>query len=259
MRLGKVQVLLLSPLLPLLLLLHDVLAAVLAQTTRAMGKATFSRLDAFARGQICGMRAAGTARRSIRKTVKKTDGTSPTLRAVDGVLAMKKADPEWRGEPSRAGGRPRALTKAQTKELLNLVFAERGKAKVTASYCRKRLPFLREVSADTVRRELYHAGLAWLRRRRKTSVPGDWRKKREAYCRWLLKLTAEEARRFAYTDGTTFYLARGPGEGEQKQRAALGPCVWRMASGKDGLWDENIGPSLCDFADRSALCRRTPS
>ena len=203
-------------------MLHDVLAAVLAQTTGAMGKATFSRLDAFARGQICGMRAAGTARRSTRKTVKKTDGTSPTLRAVDGVLAMKKA-------------------------------------KVTVSYCRKRLPFLREVSADTVRRELYHAGLAWLRRRRKTSVPGDWRKKREAYCRWLLKLTAEEARRFAYTDGTTFYLARGPGEGEQKQRAALGPCVWRMASGKDGLWDENIGPSLCDFADRSALCRRTPS
>ncbi len=146
MRLGKVQVLLLSPLLPLLLLLHDVLAAVLAQTTRAMGKATFS-LDAFARGQICGMRAAGTARRSIRKTVKKTDGTSPTLRAVDGVLAMKKADPEWRGEPSRAGGRPRALTKAQTKGLLNFVFAERGKAKVTVSYCRKRLPFLRGVSA----------------------------------------------------------------------------------------------------------------
>ncbi len=239
---------------------------------------TGARLDAFARGQIWGMRKAGAERKTIRKETKKKDGTRPTLRSVDAVLAKKKADPKWRGEDSSAGGRPRALTTAQSKELVDLVFAERGQAKVTVRYCRKRLPFLREVSRKTVERELHSAGLAWLRRRRKTSVPKDWRKKRLTYCRWLKKLDSSECHRFAYTDGTTFYLARGPADVPEKRRAALGQFVWRMvpsagrrgyhrtcleppwfnsasspvrlgerlalANGKDGLWDDNIGPSL---------------
>ena len=54
----------------------------------------------------------------------------------------------------------------------------------------------------------------------------------------------EAMRRFAYTDGTTFYLARGHVDKHDKNRAALGPHVWRMANGNDGLWDENVGPSL---------------
>ena len=187
-----------------------------------------ARLDAFARGQIWGMREAGVGRAEIRKKAKKTDGTRPTLRTVDAVLAKKASDPAWRGEDSSAGGRPRALTAAQSKDFLDLVFAERGKAKVTVSYCRQRLPFLWGVCRKTVQRELHHAGLEWLRRRRKTSVPKDWRKKRVSYCRWLLKLNASDARRFAYTDGTTFYLARGPADVADKRRAALGQFVWRM-------------------------------
>ena len=66
----------------------------------------------------------------------------------------------------------------------------------------------------------------------------------KTYCAWVLKQRQTFLDSFAYTDGTTFYLARGPAENEAKQRVALGPCVWRMASGKDGLWDENVGPSL---------------
>ena len=50
--------------------------------------------------------------------------------------------------------------------------------------------------------------------------------------------------RFAYTDGTTLYLARTWQELEDKQRAALGKLCWRMASGKDGLFDENVGFSM---------------
>ena len=67
---------------------------------------------------------------------------------------------------------------------------------------------------------------------------------RLTYCNWVLSRHQTTLERFAYTDGTTFYLARGPLEHEDKRRAALGKCVWRMSNGKDGLHDDNVGPSL---------------
>jgi hypothetical protein len=50
--------------------------------------------------------------------------------------------------------------------------------------------------------------------------------------------------RFCYVDGTTFYLAQGEVEAADKEGARLGPFVWRMANGKDGLYSDNVGPSL---------------
>ena len=182
--------------------------------------ASMARLDPFTRGTIVGLRAAGVTRDDIVQRVKKKDGKRPTLRAVDSVLARHREEPAWRGEDSRAGGRPSLLTAKERKLLLNLVLAERGKAKVTVPYCRRRLPFLRKVSENTVRRELFAAGLAYLRRRGKTAVPKEFRKQRLVYCRWTLRQSASDLRRYAYTDGTTFYLARGPAENHHKQRAA---------------------------------------
>ena len=49
----------------------------------------FSRLDAFARGQIHGLRQAGKPRSDITKLVEKRDGSHPTLRAVNAVLRKK--------------------------------------------------------------------------------------------------------------------------------------------------------------------------
>ena len=72
-------------------------------------KRSFSRLDPFVRGQIVGMRAAGAKREDIVKKVKKKDGRSPTIRAVDAVLAKHACDPQWHGGDSSAGGRPRPL------------------------------------------------------------------------------------------------------------------------------------------------------
>lgn len=205
---------------------------------------TFARLDQWARAQVCAYRQAGKPRDEICSLVEKKDGTHPTLRAVDAVLEKKAEDPGWRGEDSRAGGRPRALSKAQRRQLTNLVFRERGKAVVTAPFCQKRLPFLRTVTEQTVRNELQLAGLKWLRRRRKTAVLKRHKAPRKLYCTWVKAQAQSFLNKFCYTDGTTFYLARGPAEQEGKQRAALGPWVWRMANGKDGLWDENVGPSL---------------
>ena len=52
--------------------------------------------------------------------------------------------------------------------MLKLIFAKRGGAKVMVTYGRRRLPCPRKVSEDTARRKLLDAGLAYLRRRRKT-------------------------------------------------------------------------------------------
>lgn len=67
-------------------------------------KRSFSRLDPFVRGQIVGMRAAGAKREDIVKKVKKKDGRSPTIRAVDAVLAKHACDPQWHGGDSSAAG-----------------------------------------------------------------------------------------------------------------------------------------------------------
>ena len=105
-------------------------------------------MDAFGRGTICALRAAGAKRTDIAKRVRKKDGKRPSLRAVDAVLAKHKVDPSWRGDDSRAGGRPLVLSQKQRQQLLELVVAERGKAKVAVPCCRRRLRFLREVGKD---------------------------------------------------------------------------------------------------------------
>ena len=140
---------------------------------RGRRKATNSRLDVFARGVIWGMHLAKAPRADIQKLALKKDGAQPQLNAIDKVIAHKTEDPEWRGEDSSAGGRPCALTSKQQKLLTKLVFKERGRAVVTVSYCRKRLPYLRKVSVWCVSRALGRAGLAWLTRRRKCWVIGS--------------------------------------------------------------------------------------
>ena len=64
-----------------------------------------------------------------------------------------------------------------------------------------------------------------------------------AYCRWVLRQPQSELNRWAYIDGTTFYLARTEAEHTDKQRAALGRYCWRMDNGQDSLADRNVGPS----------------
>ena len=78
---------------------------------------SMARMDAFTRGRILGLREAREEREDFVNRVKKKDGTRPSLRAVDNVLAKFQHEPTWRGEDSKAGGRPRALTKLQHKKL----------------------------------------------------------------------------------------------------------------------------------------------
>ena len=48
----------------------------------------------------------------------------------------------------------------------------------------------------------------------------------------------------AFIDGTTFSLARSDAEEQEQARHRLGPFVWRMSTGADGLFSDNVGPSL---------------
>ena len=205
---------------------------------------SFSRLDEFARGEISGMGKAGFTAGDIAKKVYKGDGKHPTKRAVATVLKNLKKNPKWRGKNSSAGGRPSKLSDAVRKKLYNLVLKNRGSAVVTVKFCQKALPALRKVSATTVSRALHDAGLAWLRRRRKQWVPKEHKEARKKYAKWLLGKNLQTFKKFAFVDGTTFYLARTDDEAAQQERRRLGAHVWRMSTGKDGLFDDNVGPSL---------------
>ena len=48
----------------------------------------------------------------------------------------------------------------------------------------------------------------------------------------------------AFIDGTTFSLGRSDAEEQEQTRHRLGPFVWRMSTGADGLFSDNVGPSL---------------
>lgn len=206
--------------------------------------ATHARLDVFTRGMIWGMHLAGMSRDDMQKFVVKKDGSNVPLKTIDKVVASKKANPKWTGQDAGGPGRQRKLSDADLKALVDLVFRERGRAKVTIAYCRKMLPRLKKVHRTTLGRCLHAAGFQWLVRRRKSWVPPEHKEARMAFARSVLRKHGSSLSRWAYTDGTSFYLARGPSDHGQKKRAALGRYVWRRASGNEGLFDDNIGPSL---------------
>ena len=119
------------------------------------------------------------------------------------------------------------LSEEQKKKVVDLVFAERGKAVVTIKYCKKRLRFPRKYHRSTIARVLRDAGLKWLARRVKSFVPSEHKVERLEYCDWVLARRQSTLDRYVYTDGTTFYLARGTAEMQDKR----GAPPWGSSSG----------------------------
>lgn len=205
---------------------------------------TFARLSAFMRGKVVGMAEAGMRGAVIANKVFKKDGKHPTVAAVRKLIARAAADTKWQGVQPGGPGRPRTFTASQRTRLVRLVFKYRGQKCVTTKFCRQHLPFLREASRFVVADELKAAGLAWLRRRRKVWIPEEKREARMAYGKSMMKRRARTLKSFAYTDGTTVYLARDDVEEGDQRRRRLGAHVWKMSSGSDGLFSDNVGPSL---------------
>ena len=188
---------------------------------------------------------AGLPYPEIAQKVEKSDGKRPSQQAMCETVknCEAKGGLRWNGEVSSARGPPRKTSTALDRRIVKMVFKNRGHAKVTVDFLRKKIPALRKLSKRTVQRRLSEAGLAWLRRRRKSLVPALHKQSRIDFSKWVLSRTTATLRRWVYSDGASFYLARSAGEKESTLRGALGGHVWRMASGSDALFEDVVGPS----------------
>ena len=130
----------------------------------------------------------------------------------------------------------------------------RGREKVTVQHLRRRFPEARLLSNTLLEERLAEAGLAHLRRRRKTIIPGDdHRRARLGWAEFVMKRHAATLEKWAYSDGAVFYLDRGEEELASGQRAALGSMVWRRADRSDALYDDCVGPVALSQGGRARL------
>ena len=159
--------------------------------------------------------------------------------------AMQKleANPSWRGEREVGSGPPRKTTKKDDKDLVKYVLKERGARRTVVRTIKKRFPRLRKLSNTLVEERLHEAGLKFLRRISKTKVATCYLAERVNYCRWVSRKRQETLNRWAYSDGTTYYLDLSEADYEQTQLRALGLFVWRESGNKKALYQDVIGPS----------------
>ena len=201
-------------------------------------------LGPFEVGQIKAHLYDGLTGSQILGILKKPDGkTGWSKQAVYNAIDKLEADPSWRGEREDGSGAPRKSTKAQDRALERFVNKNKGKQKVTVQVLRRTFRWTRNVGNSLLEDRLHEAGLAWLRRRRKTIVTQEYLQERFDYCNSVLGKWQSTLDTWAYTDGTVFYLDRTAAENEETQRAALGGWVWRYTDCRDALFQENLGPS----------------
>ena len=129
------------------------------------------------------------------------------------------------------------------KRLRKLIHDEVGLAKMTIPYMKKRLPFLRCLTKEGVRQILKRMGFAWRLRRGKAAIAKKYVPERLDWSGWVVKQPQKDLNKYAYVDGTAFYLASTPEEKEDKERAGLGKKCYRLATGEDSLEDRNVGAS----------------
>ena len=202
-----------------------------------------ARLTPFEVGQIKAHLDHGLAATAIAAIVKKADGAHVSVQGVCDAKAKLEEDPSWRGERAVGSGRPRKTPPSMDKTIVREVFRARGRAKVTVAYLKKKYRALRPLSDSLVQDRLHEAGLQYLRRRRKTLVPGKYKDSRMKFAARVKCMRESTLKRWAYSDGTVFFLDRDDADAESSSRAALGRFVWRRADGKDALSGDCVGPS----------------
>ena len=202
-----------------------------------------ARLTPFELGQIKAHLHHGLGPTAIAALVQKADGAMVSVQGVCDARSKMEADPGWRGERAEGSGAPRKTNKKDDQAITREVFRARGHSKVTVQYLKKTLPRLRALSNDLVEARLHEAGLAYLRRRRKSLVPEKHLRARVAFASRVKRLRQSTLERWAYSDGTVFYKDRDVADAESSQRAALGRWVWRRADRKDAMFHDCVGPS----------------
>ena len=209
-------------------------------------QASRTNLTPYLRGIAIGLFLAGYTLSEIAQEIEKPDGSNPCYQSIATLVDQAQSHGifQWSGDGEKVNaGRPRITTDALDRAIEKEVFKNRGSAKVTVDHIRKVVKGARKISKSTVARRLGEAGLRWLRRRRKTLVPQAHKQSRLEWAAWTLGRTAATLARWAYTDGTVFYLANSESTREWNNRGALGTMVWRMADGSDALFEDCVGPS----------------
>ena len=130
-----------------------------------------------------------------------------------------------------------------TRQPHDWVLDERGEQKVSVPAVKKQLPFLRKVDDSLVYDRLAEAELVYLRRRKKAIVGKTYYRQRIAYCEAVKRKHQATLEKWAYTDGTTYFLDRNDGEHEHSKRRSLGTHVWRRSDNTDAMHEECLGPS----------------
>ena len=136
-----------------------------------------------------------------------TDTWTPTRISL--VMDKIKKNKNWRGKRKPGSGAPKKTTKHFDNKVKNLVLKKRGQRKVTVAFIKKVIPEAREFGKDLIADRLAKAGLIWLRRRKKTIVPGQ--KHKDARLLWaafVKTLHLVTLARWAYSDGMCYYLER---------------------------------------------------
>ena len=181
---------------------------------------------------------------AISELVLKPDGeTLYSVQAINDAMSKIQKKPAWKGERKAGSGRKRETSKEQDKTIVREVFRNRGRARVTVAFLKKKFLWLRAFSNFLVEDRLHKAGLEYLRRRRKTLVPKKYIRGRLIYCDWVRKQSMRMLRSIAYSDGTTFFRDLTEERKELTNRLALGPYVWRRTDRKDALYQDCCGPS----------------
>jgi hypothetical protein len=203
-----------------------------------------AQLGPFEVGQIKAHMEHGLGCTTISTKIFKADGkTNFSENAIWEAMAKLKKNKGWRGEREVGSGAPRQTTAKLDKQIIKWVLAERGKQKVTVPAVRKQFPVLRKFDDSLVYDRLEDAELTYLRRRRKAIAGKTYYRQRVRYCQGVKRKHQATLEKWAYTDGTTYFLDRNDGERDNSLRRALGTHVWRRSDNSDAMWEECLGPS----------------
>ena len=202
------------------------------------------QLTPFEVGQVKAHVEHGLSAAAIAKRVFKPDGKSKFGEiAIHNCMTKLKEDLHWRGERATGSGRPRKTTAKQDTAMIRWLLKNRGHQKVAVSGLKKQFRYLRKLSDTLVEDRLHEANLSYLRRRSKSIVTKGYLDERVQYCQGVKRKREATLERWAYTDGTVYYLDRSDAEAEDSKRRSLGTHVWRHSDNKDAMYQDCLGPS----------------
>lgn len=203
-----------------------------------------SKLTPFEVGQVKAHMEHGLGCVAIAKRIYRSDGKSQFGEtAIVNCMNKLKEQPDWRGEREEGSGALRKTTAKQDKEIVRWVLKNHGKVKVSVHRLKKQFAYLREFSDTLVEERLQEADLQYLRRRNKPIVTKEYLQARVDYCRSVKRKHDSTLAKWAYTDGTVYYLDRNDSEHESSKRRSLGTHVWRKSNNREALEQDCIGPS----------------